>query len=424
MTIVLVGALIIVLALAGTPLFILMGGAALAAFWLQGIDPAAVITEIYMLADLPALIAIPLFTFAGFVLARSSAPKRLIGVVESFLGWIPGSLALVTIVATAMFTAFTGASGVTIVALGGLLLPSLIQAGYSERFSLGLLTTAGSLGLLFPPSLPVILYGLTAGLSIDTLYLAGVGPGVLVIITLSAYVIWYGRRHRVVRTAFDGRNVLRSLRSAAWELPLPFVVVGGIYGGYFTATEASAITAAYVVIVEGFIRREVASRAKVLAVVRDSVVLFGTILIMLGSAKGLTNYFIDAEVPQRLLTLLRSVTTDRVSFLAVLNVVLLGINMLEVYSAIIIFVPLLMPVASAYGIDPIHLGIIFLLNLEIGYMIPPLALNIFIASHRFEKSLPVIYRAVVPFLVLLLSVLGAVTVFPELSLLLPGLRMR
>jgi tripartite ATP-independent transporter DctM subunit len=415
---IIVGILLLILSLAGTPLFAIIAAIGLLAFHSAGIDTAALIIELHRLTDFPALIAIPLFTFAGHILAESKAPQRLMNVVQALFGWMPGGLAVVALCTTAIFTAFTGASGVTIIALGGLLYPSLLKHGYPENFSLGLMTTSGSLGLLFPPSLPIILYALVAKVSLDTLFLAGLLPGILLLIVLALYSIRVGITAKVQRIPFSLSNVWQTLQEAAFELPLPIIVIGGIYGGIFTATEAAAVTAFYAVVVEVFIRRELKPFGDVPRIIRESMLLVGAILIMLGAAMGLTNYLIDQEIPNAIFNLMSQYIHNKFVFLIILNAILLNFTMLEVFSAIIIIVPIIIPIAAKYDVNPIHLGIIFLMNLEIGYMIPPLALNIFLASSRFGKTLPQIYRAVMPFLFLLLAVLMLITYFPDLSLVL------
>ena len=408
------------LALAGAPLFAIIGAIGLIAFTSSGTDTSAMIAELYRLVDLPALIAIPLFTFAGFLLAESQAPKRLIKLAESLFGWMPGGLAVVALFSTAIFTAFSGASGVTIIALGGLIYPALLQQKYPERFSLGLVTTSGSLGLLFPPSLPIILYSIIAGVNIDHLFMAGLLPGVLLLLILSVYAVRTGVSAHVPRTPFSWGAVWTALREAAWEAPLPVVVVGGIYGGIFTATEAAAVTAAYVLVVEVFIHREIRITTDLPRVVRESMILVGAILVMLGSAMGVTSYLIDEQIPMKLFAFISAYVTSKTVFLIILNFFILVMNMVEIFSAIIIVVPLILPVALQYGVDPIHLGIIFLLNLEIGYMTPPLGLNLFLSSIRFNQPLTKVYRSVVPFFILLVLTLLLVTYLPHLSLVLLG----
>ena len=420
MTTWLIIAVLLLLALAGAPLFAIIAAIGFVAFSAAGIDPAALIAELYRLVDFPALIAIPLFTFAGYVLAESQAPRRLIALAQSLFGWVPGGLGVVAVFATAVFTAFTGASGVTIIALGGLLYPALIQQGYPKRFSLGLMTTSGSLGLLFPPSLPIILYSIVAGVSIDKLFVAGLVPGILLVVILSAYSVRMGIVAKVPRTPLVMKGVWEALKGAAWEAPLPLIVIGGIYGGIFTATEAAAVTAVYVLVVEVFIRRDISFFGGLPKVIKESMILVGAILVMLGAAMGLTSYIIDQQVPMKLFAFISLYVSSKLVFLVVLNLFILVMNMVEIFSAIIIVVPIIVPVALRFGVDPVHLGIIFLLNLEIGYMTPPLGLNLFLSSIRFGKPLSEVYRTVLPFFGLLLIVLLVITYFPQLSLLLTG----
>ncbi len=411
-----IGIAVLLLVLLGEPVFIIIGAGGLLLFKAIGVDTSAVIVELYRLASLPALIAIPLFTFAGYLLAESNAPKRLVRLAQAFFGWMPGGLAIVSLISTAVFTAFTGASGVTIVALGGLLYPILVKESYPERFSLGLMTTSGSLGLLFPPSLPIILYGIVAGISVDKLFAAGFIPGILLILMLSVFSVFVGVRSGVKRQVFSVREALGALKEAVWEIPLPIIIIGGIYAGFFTATEASAIMAFYVMIVEVFILRDVKFFKDLPRIVKKSMMLVGAIFVVLGTALGLTNYLVDEQIPMKLFQLIHQFVSSQLIFLILLNIFLLVINMVEIFSAIIIVVPLIVPIAKQYGIDPVHLGVIFLLNLEIGYMLPPLGLNLFISSLRFEKDIVKVYRAVLPFLAITLLALLIVTYLPDLSL--------
>lgn len=416
MVYVLIGIALLLLSLGGVPLFAIIGAIGLLAFNTADIDSAALIIELYRLADFPALIAIPLFTFAGYVLAESRAPQRLMNFVQALFGWMPGGIAVVALCTAAVFTAFTGASGVTIIALGGLLFPSLLKYGYPEKFSLGLMTTSGSLGLLFPPSLPIILYALVAKVSLDTLFIAGLVPGILLIVVLSLYSIRVGMKAKVERIPFSLANVWIAFKGAAWELPLPVLVIGGIYGGIFTATEAAAVTAFYALVVEVFIRRDLKFFGDVPRVIRDSMVLVGSIFVMLGAAMGLTNYLIDQEIPKMFFDVISQYVSSKTTFLIILNVFILIMNMIEIFSAIIIVVPIIVPIAMQYQVDPIHLGIIFLLNLELGYMTPPLGLNLFLSSNRFNKPLTSVYKSTLPFFCLVLAVLLLITYFPQLSL--------
>ena len=406
---------LVILIVLGAPVFLVIGAAALIAFRSVGIDSSAIIAELYRLASLPALIAIPLFTFSGYVLAESNSPKRILNLAESLFGWIPGGLAIVTLTSCAVFTAFTGASGVTIIALGGIIYPMLLKQNYDEKFSLGLLTTTGSLGLLFPPSLPIILYGLIAKVNIDKLFLAALLPGVFLIVVLSVYSLIRNRK-KIAAEKFSFARLISAGREAIWEIPLPFLIIGGIYGGLFTATEAAAVMAFYVVIVEVFIYKDLNIRKDLPDAMVKSMTLVGAILMVMGLALGFTNYLIDQEIPAKAFEWVHVYIGSKTMFLVVLNLFLLVMNMIEMFSAIIIVVPLIVPVAMKYGIEPVHLGIIFLLNLEIGYMTAPFGLNLFLSSLRFEKPITEVYKAVIPFWLILIGTLALITYVPQISL--------
>lgn len=406
---------VVFLAAIGTPVFAILAALGLWLFHADGTQLAVVIIELFRLASLPALIAIPLFTFAGFVLAESKAPQRLLALAEALIGWLPGGLAIVALTSAALFTAFTGASGVTIIALGGLLFPMLQRQKYPENFSLGLITCTGSLGLLFPPSLPIILYGLVAGVSIDDLFTAGALPGLILIVLLSAYSAAVGWRSGLKSVPFSAATVWKAARASLWEIPLPFLIIGGIYGGIFTATDAAAVMAFYVLLVEVAVYKDI-KLADLPRIVYESMALVGSIMIVLGCALGLTNYMIDASVPERIFAALNQYVQSKTVFLIVLNVLLLIINMVEIFSAIIIVVPIIIPIAAQYAIDPVHLGIIFLLNLEIGYMTPPLGLNLFLSNRRFNKPLFTLYKATFAFWTIHAVMLVLVTYLPPLSL--------
>jgi tripartite ATP-independent transporter DctM subunit len=415
----LIGIGLVVVALLGAPLFAIIGAIAMMSFAGAGIDTSAVIVELYRISSNPTLVAIPLFTFAGYMLAESNAPTRIVNLARAFFGWIPGGFGIVALATCALFTAFTGASGVTIVALGGLLYPILLSERYGERFSLGLVTTSGSLGLLFPPSLPLILYAVIGKVSVDQLFIAGLLPGFLLLITLALYSIRHGVRMQVPRTEFSVKAALSASRNAIWELPLPVLIIGGIYTGLFTATEAAAITAFYVLVVEVFVYRDIKLFSDVPRVMRESMLLVGAILMIIGTAMGLTNFLVDDEVPMRLFELTKTFISSPAAFLVVLNLFLIVVGMMmDIFSAIIVVVPLIIPIAAAYGIHPVHLGIIFLTNLEIGYLTPPVGLNLFISSLRFGKPVFTVVRSIIPFIAILVVALLIITYVPDLSLLL------
>jgi len=424
--VILTGLILTILALLGAPLFSIIAAAALLGFYRSGIDLSAVPIEFYRLAEMPILLAIPLFTFAGYLLSESQAAARLVRLTQSLLGWMPGGLAIVALLASAFFTAFTGATGVTIVALGALLFPALTQAGYRENFSLGLVTTSGSLGLLFAPSVPLILYaviaqqlGIGKPVTVDDMFMAGILPGLLMLGLLSIWVFWVNRSQPL--KVFSLSAAGSAIWEARWEIPLPFIVLGGIYSGYFAVSEAAAVTALYVLIVEVGIYREVPLK-QLPRVMREAMVLVGAILIILGLSLASTNYLIDAEVPAKLFALIKSHVSDKLTFLILLNIFLLILGtMLDIFSALVIMVPLLLPIAIGYQIDPVHLGIIFLANMQIGYFTPPVGMNLFIASYRFKKPVMQLYKATLPFFFILLLTVLIITYWPALSLSLPGL---
>lgn len=421
--------LLLALALLGAPLFVVLGGSGLANFSAAGTPLVVLAEEHYKLATNPHLITIPLFTFAGFLMAESKAADRLVRVSRALLGWLPGGLGIVVVFSCAFFTTFTGASGVTIIALGGLLYPILTSEKYPEKFSLGLITSSGSIGLLFPPSLPIILYGIVGRTSIDQLFVAGIVPGMLFLAVLGGYSLYTGRRYKVVRTPFDMGEALRATWSAKWELMVPVVVIVGIYGipwvtkGLVTIAEASAVCAIYLVIIEVFVYRDIKIYSSdpdtpdLYKVIRESMVLVGSIMIILGVALGLTNYLVQEEVPMKILAAIQGHIESRTTFLLLLTVFLLIVGcLMDIFSAIIVVVPLITPIAAQYGVHPVHLGIIFLANLEIGYLTPPVGLNLFISSLAFDRPVVQLYRMALPFLLLMLGALLLITFNEGLSL--------
>jgi len=410
--------LILALALLGSPLFIVIAAVALLSFSSVDINISVVIIEMSRLADTPLLLALPLFIFAGTILSESGTPRRLLRLSHVLLGWLPGGLAVVSLLVCAIFTAFTGASGVTIFALGGLLFPALIKDGYTEKFSLGLITSSGSLGLLFPPSLPLILYGVIAEVRIDHLFLAGILPGIFMLTLLVAYSMYKSPVKKEQQERVTARQIVTGLKEAAWELPLPFIVLGGIYGGFLVAGEAAAVTALYVLVVEVFLYQDIKLRQLPRLMVK-SMMLFGGILVILAASMAATNFLVDQEVPMRLFEFIRQYISSKYTFLLLLNIFLLIVgSMLDIFSALVLVVPLIVPIARGYDVNLIHLGIIFLTNLQIGYCTPPVGLNLFLASYRFERPVIQLYSATMPFLGLLMVTLVIITYFPLLSLLL------
>jgi len=421
-----------VLALLGTPLFAVIAATACLGLYLEtqlkadlgffvsgeraGAGANLFISWLAPMGDSPLFIAIPLFTFAGTLLSESRAPTRLINLCRALIGWMPGGLALVTLITCCFFTAFTGASGVTIIALGGLLFPILLNEKYPERFSLGLLTTGGSLGLLFPPSLPVIVYGLVGGVDVGRLFQAAFIPGVLLVVFLAVTSFVVAMAASVPRHPFTPHHVVRAARETLWELPLPLVVVGGIYSGLITAAEAAAVTACYVLLTTVVIYKDV-RLADLPGVTRRTAVLVGAILLIMGAALGFADWLTLERIPQRILAAMQTHIDDRLTFLMMLNVFLLIVGcLMDIFSAILVVVPLIAPVAHEFGVDPYHLAVVFLVNLEIGYSTPPVGINLFIASLRFRRPVFALYRASVLFILVLLVALVLITYVPALSL--------
>lgn len=414
---------LILLALFGVPLFAIIAAAALYGFYVSDIDLMVIGIELYRIAETPLLMALPLFTFSGYILSESNTSRRMLNLIQSMVGWIPGGLVVFAFIFSALFTAFTGASGVTIVALGALLYPALKNAGYTEKFSLGMVTASGSLGLLLAPSLPLILYGIIAQqmdldieFSINDLFIAGLMPAALMVIALSIYSALKNREFKIQRQAFDRKNLYSSIWAMRWELPMPILLVVGIYSGYFAISEAAAVIAVYVLFIEGIIYKEI-SFSKLKKIIHESMSMVGGILLILAVSLALTNVFIDAEIPSKLFDFVEANVDSKISFLILLNIFLLFIGaVLDIFSALVIIVPLILPVAISFGIHPVHLGIIFLANMQIGYLTPPVGINLFISSFRFKKPIAEVYSASLPFALVLLVVLIIITYVPVLSL--------
>lgn len=416
---------LLLLALFGMPLFAVIALGAMIGFHEAGLSLSVVALEFQRIGETPVLVALPLFTFAGVLLAHSNTPGRMVDLTRALFGWLPGGLAILGLGLFALMTAFTGASGITVVALGSLMLPALLQAGYPERFSLGMVTAGSSMGVLLAPSLPLILYAVVAqqvapgqAISIDDLFLAGILPALLMLVLLAGWAIYV--RRGLPPEPGETPPVLKSLKAAAWELPLPFVVLGGIYSGWLLVVEAAVVTAAWVMITLVFVRRDVSFK-RLPAIISESMVLVGAILVVLGMSMASTNIMIDTQVPQRLFETVAPYIDSQLVFLLIVNLLLLVVGMvLDIFAALVIMAPLIIPIALAFGVDPVHLGIIFLANLQIGYCTPPVGINLFLASHRFKKDILTIYRATLPFLGWLLVALLIITWWPALSLWLPG----
>lgn len=399
----------------GAPIFIGLGGLAILFFWQDYTPLSAIPAETYRIVVSPTLSTIPLFTLAGYILAESRASERLVRLFRASFGWIPGGTPIVLVLLCGFFTALTGGSGVTILALGGLLYPLLMKEGYSKEFSLGLITVAGSLGLLFPPSLPLIIYGVTAAVSVKTIFLAGIVPGFLRVVMIGGWAVWQGEAQHIKRHKFNLTEIKKSIIETKWEAMIPFFILFGIFGGFTTLVETAALTVVYVFIIEVFVYKDLKSK-DLRKIILDCSTLIGGVLIILGVAMGLTSYLVDAQVPFKLLAWVKMFISSKLVFLLMLNIFLLAVGcMMDIFSAIIIVVPLITPLGAYFGIDPVHLAIIFIANLELGFLTPPVGMNLFLSAYRFDENMPTIYKSTLPFfMVMLLSVL-AITYIPILS---------
>jgi C4-dicarboxylate transporter DctM subunit len=406
----------------GTPVFVAMAALALFFFFRDGLPVTAVTAEVYRLISSPTLPAIPLLTACGYVLAESQASLRLLRFFKSLLGWMPGGLAVIVIAVCALFTTFTGGSGITVIAIGGLVLPMLLKDGYPEDFSLGLVTAAGSLGLLFPPSLPVILYSVVAGtrehnVPADALYLAGLLPGIMMTAMVAAYAVRRGQALGIPRQDFSPPEVAKATWEAKWELSLPVFVVGLFMTGRTSMVETAALALVYAIVVECFVTKDLhVFRTLPTALVKSSV-LAGSVLILLSAAMGITSYIVDAQIPDTLVTWVRAHVESRWVFLLALNGLLIVVGCLvDIFSAIVVLAPLVVPMAVAFGVHPVHLGVIFLSNLELGYLTPPVGLNLYLAASRFDKPLTTVVRTVLPFLLIMAVAVLLITYVPQISI--------
>jgi len=405
----------------GTPVFVAMAALALFFFFRDGLPVTAVTAEVYRLISSPTLPAIPLLTACGYVLAESQASLRLLRFFKALLGWMPGGLAVIVIAVCALFTTFTGGSGITVIAIGGLVLPMLRQDGYPEGFSLGLVTAAGSLGLLFPPSLPVVLYSVVAGtrehnVPADLLFLAGLLPGTLMVLMVAAYAVRQGTVLRIPRQRFVPREVLTATWAAKWELAIPVFVVFLFLSGRASMVETAAAAFVFSIFVECAVTRDLHPLRTLPGALVKSSVLAGSVLILLSAAMGITSYIVDAQIPDALVSWVKATIDSRVVFLLALNGLLIVVGCLvDIFSAIVVLAPLVVPMATAFGVHPVHLGVIFLANLELGYLTPPVGLNLYLAAARFEKPLTVVVRTVLPFLLILAVAVLLITYVPAMS---------
>ena len=412
-----IGVFIILFALLnGAPIFVGLGGAAILFFWADYTPISAIPTETYRIVVSPTLPTIPLFTLAGYLLAESKASERLVKVFKELFGWIPGGTPVVIVILCGFFTALTGGSGVTILALGGILLPLLIKEGYSRSFSIGLITVSGSLGLLFPPSLPAIIYGVTAGVSVKSIFIAGLIPGILLLVMMSIWAIIQGKKEKIPSKPFNIKKAFQVCLKTKWELAIPFLILFGVFGGFTTLVETAALTVSYIFFVEVYVYNDIDLKT-LPRIIIDCATLIGGVLIILGVAMGLTSYLIDAQIPILILSWAKGALASKYSFLLMLNIFLLLVGcLMDIFSAIIVIVPLIAPLGVYFGVDPVHLAIIFIANLELGFLTPPVGMNLFLAAYRFDEDMPKIYQATLPFFLVRLLAVGLITYIPVLTL--------
>mgnify|MGYP001491409506 FL=1 len=401
----------------GAPIFIGLGGLAVLFFWHDYTPISAISAETYRIVVSPTLPTIPLFTLAGYILAESRSSERIFYLFRAAFGWIPGGTPIVIVFLCGFFTALTGGSGVAILALGGLLFPLLKKEGYSELFSLGLITLAGSLGLLFPPSLPLIIYGVTARVSIKDLFIGGLVPGIIIALVIAGYSIFQGYSQHVERQSFDIQNIIKELKNSFWEVIIPILILFGVFGGYTTLVETSASLVIYVLLIEVFVYKDLKFN-DMPRIVLDCATLIGGVLIILGVAMGFTSYLVDAQIPMLLMDWVEQNISSKYVFLLLLNILLLAVGcLMDIFSAIIIIVPLITPLISLFpDIHPVHLAVIFIANLELGYLTPPVGMNLFLSAYRFEKDMPTVYKATLPFFLLSVLIVLAITYIPFISL--------
>ncbi|MBU0995723.1 MAG: TRAP transporter large permease [Proteobacteria bacterium] len=404
-----------VLAVFGLPLFAVIGGITLLLFHSIGQDMGLTMGDTYKIAITPGLVALPLFVFTGYMLSETKISSRTIRFFKAIMGWLPGGVAMAALVSMALFTSFTGISIVTIVAFGGILYPLLKERGFSDQFSLGFITSMGPVGVLLPPCIAVVLYGLIAQVNIRGLYIAGILPVVMSILILYLFIAIYCIKNKIPRIKFSFREVLKSMWDARWETPGALLVLIGIFSGLFSVNEAAAITVVYFIIVEIFILKEL-KLSQIPKIMEESMVMLGAIFFILGVALSLANYLIFQEIPMQLLSWVKGSIASQISFLLILNLLLFVVGMLiDMFTAIVVVVPLILPIAQYYNINPYHLGIIFLMNLEIGYLTPPVGINLFVSAMRFNQPILNVCKSVVPFLIFLLIALAIVTYFSGLS---------
>lgn len=399
----------------GLPLFVIMGTlAGICYVNVSDESPMVIIGDIFYAADKEILLAIPLFILAGQIMTKGSISQRLINFAKSLTSGIPGGLGIASILSCAVFAAISGSSPVTLIAIGSLMYPALIEAGYSKKLSAGVLSTGGTLGIIIPPSIPMIIFGIMAGVSVVDLFKAGIGPGLLLVFLLCGYMLYSRPKNHSGR--FDFLSFLQSLKLGIFSILMPLIILGGIYSGFFTATESAAVAVVYALIVELFIHRELTLK-KLVPVFSETAEMLGMLFLILILAVSLNKFMTFEQLPQQMVEWMADKISSKIGFLISVNILLLIVGcIMDIMSAILVLAPILTPMAIHYGINPIHFGIIMIVNLEIGYLTPPIGINLFVASGIFKESLVDIIKAVLPFLIVMIFGLSLISALPELSL--------
>jgi C4-dicarboxylate transporter DctM subunit len=399
----------------GLPLFVIMGVlAGICYLNVSGETPLVIVGDIFYAADKEILLAIPLFILAGQIMTKGSISQRLISVAKSLTAGIPGGLGIAAILSCAVFAAISGSSPVTLIAIGSLMYPALVEAGYSKKISAGVLSTGGTLGIIIPPSIPMIIFAIMAGVSVVDLFKAGIGPGILLVILLCGYMLYARPKNHSGQFSFN--EFTTSLKKGILSILMPLIILGGIYSGFFTATESAAVAVVYALIVELFIHRELNLR-KLLPVFGETAEMLGMLFLILILAVSLNKFMTFEQLPQQMVEWMASMISSKIGFLISVNILLLIVGcFMDIMSAILVLAPILTPMAIHYGIDPIHFGIIMIVNLEIGYLTPPIGINLFVASGIFKQSLVDVIRAVVPFLFVMIIGLALISAIPSISL--------
>ena len=415
-----IGLLVFILIVIGTPVFAVMGGWTEIA-WLTHDNPQMRVLRFLApdvlderFAGSPVLVTVPLFTFIGYMMAESKTPERIVRAAQAFLGWVPGGLAIVCIMASAFFTTFTGGSAITIVAIGALLYPTMVASGYPERFALGVVTTSGSVGLLLPPSLPILVYSLVAGIDFNKAFKSGIAPGLLIIAFLSLYAAYVATKNKIPRQKFSTKEAGLALWEVKWEVGVPVLILGGLATGLTGIDEAAALAAFYAIIIEVYIYKDLNYR-QFFRIARNAVGLAGGLLLIMAFAMSLTNYMISEQIPDKIYEWMTNAgINQKWQFLFALNIFLYFMVM-DGISMILVSVPLITPFAARFGIQPFHMCIIFLLNLEVCNLAPPFGQNVFVASYRFNRSMVDLYKLTFPFLFIMTAGLIVVDAVPGIS---------